>query len=315
MHVLVAGASGVIGQKLLPLLISAGHQVSLLARAGGRVERLRATGATVITGDALDRQDVLRAVDQARPEAIVNMLTAIPTTVNPKRLSKDFVQTNLLRTQGTANLIEAGRRVGVRRMISQGLAYAYEPSAAGPADESAPLWRRPPKQFAPVLAALQEMERRTVDTGGLVLRFGHLYGAGSIYAVDGSLVAQVRARKIPVVGGGTAVFSFTHAHDAATAVVAALDSGTGGALNIVDDDPAPVNQWLPGLAGILGVELPSAVPALLARVAIGGWGVAYMTRLRGADNARARLVLDWRPRYASWREGFAAELSGKSMAL
>jgi len=315
MHVLVAGASGVIGQKLLPLLVSAGHQVSLLARAGGRVERLRATGATVITGDALDRQDVLRAVDQARPEAIVNMLTAIPAMVNPRRLSKDFAQTTLLRTQGTANLIEAGRRVGVGRMISQGLAYAYEPSAAGPADESAPLWRRPPKQFAPVLAALQEMERRTVDTGGLVLRFGHLYGPGSIYAADGSLVAQVRARKLPVVGGGTAVFSFTHAHDAATAVVAALDSGTGGALNIVDDDPAPVNQWLPGLAGILGVELPSAVPALLARVAIGGWGVAYMTRLRGADNARARLVLDWRPRYASWREGFAAELSGKSMAL
>lgn len=315
MRVLVAGGSGVVGQKLLPLLVSAGHEVFVLARESKRAERLGEARVSTVTGDALDPEEVRRAVDQAGPEVIVNMLTAIPAALNPRRLSRDFAQTNLLRTRGTANLIEAGGRAGVRRVISQSLAYAYEPHDAAPADEDTPFWNRPPRQFVPVLAALKELERRTTDAGGLVLRLGHLYGPGSIYAADGSFVAQVRAGKVPVVGGGTAVFSFVHAHDVATAIVAAVDKDASGALNIVDDDPVPVSQWLPGLAEILGAKRPAAAPALFARMVVGSWGVAYMTRLRGADNARAKLALDWRPRYASWREGFAAELAGKTVAI
>lgn len=315
MRVLVAGASGVIGHELLPLLVAAGHEVVALARESERAKRLGDTRVSIVTGDALDPEAVRRAVDQAGPEVIVNMLTAIPAALNPRRLSKDFAQTNLLRTRGTANLIEAGERSGVQRVISQSLAYAYEPHGAALADEDTPLWSRPPRQFMPVLAALKELERRTTDAGGLVLRLGHLYGPGSIYAADGSFVAQVRAGKVPVVGGGTAVFSFAHAHDVATAIVAAVDKDASGALNIVDDDPVRVNQWLPGLAEILGARTPAAAPALFARMAVGSWGVAYMTRLRGADNARAKLALDWRPRYASWHDGFTAELAGKAMAI
>lgn len=141
-----------------------------------------------------------------------------------------------------------------------------------------------------------------------MLRFGHLYGPGSIYAVDGSFTDQVRVGKVPLVGGGTAVFSFTHSHDAATAIAAALDKDITGALNIVDDDPSPMGEWLPFLADLLGQRPPRKVPAALARIAAGRWGVAFMTRLRGADNARAKLRLDWRPRYPSWRVGFPAEL-------
>jgi nucleoside-diphosphate-sugar epimerase len=308
MRVLVAGATGVVGRRLVPILSSAGHEVYGLARSARRATEMERTGARIVIGDALDRGAVAQAVQEAAPDAIINMLTAIPHTVNPKRLAKDFEMTNRLRTEGTANLLAAARTTGVSRVIAQGLAYAYDPSGSSPANEDEPLWRDPPKQFAPVLAALQDLEGQTTEAGGLVLRFGHLYGPGSIYAPDGSFVQAVRKGKIPLVGGGNATFSFTHAHDAATAVVAALDKDASGVLNIVDDEPAPMHVWLPYLAGLLDAKQPKGAPAAIAKLAVGGWGVAFMSKLRGADNARAKLTLDWRPRYASWREGFAEEL-------
>jgi nucleoside-diphosphate-sugar epimerase len=304
MRVLVAGATGVIGRRLVPILTAAGHDVVGLARS-----RDRATpDPAIVVADALDREALTRAVRDAAPDAVVNMLTAIPAETNPRRLAADFAVTNRLRTEGTRNLIEAAERAGARRIIAQGLAYAYQP-APGHADEDAPLWTDgTPRQFAPVLAALMELERNTTAAGGLVLRFGHLYGPGSMYAADGSFLKGVRAGKVPLVGGGHAVFSFTHAEDAATAVVAALDKDVSGALNVVDDAPVPLYEWLPAVAEILKAPAPKKAPAALARLAVGGWGVAYMNRLRGADNARARLRLDWRPRHRSWEDGFAAEL-------
>ncbi|WP_026411130.1 NAD-dependent epimerase/dehydratase family protein [Actinomadura oligospora] len=308
MRVLVAGATGVIGSRLVPVLGAVGHDVIGLARSAEAGRPLRAAGAEVATADALDRDGLIRAVRDARPDAVVNMLTAIPADLNPRRLAADFALTNRLRTEGARNLVDAARAAGADRIIAQGLAYAYQPGE-GAADEDAPLWaEHTPKQFVPVLDALRELERVTVGAGGLVLRLGHLYGPGSVFASDGSLVRQVRAGKMPVVGGGGAVFSFTHAGDVATAVTAALDKDVTGVLNVVDDEPAPVAEWLPGLARILGAPAPGKAPAALARLAVGGWGVAYMTRLRGADNTRARLRLDWRPRHPSWRDGFAAEL-------
>ncbi|MFD0900393.1 NAD-dependent epimerase/dehydratase family protein [Actinomadura sediminis] len=308
MRVLVAGATGVIGGRLVPLLTAVGHEVTGLVRPGGDTAALTAAGARVAVADALDRDGLRAAVRQAAPDAVVNMLTAIPAEIDPKRLARDFAATNRLRTEGTANLIDAADGA---RIIGQGLAYAYQPGE-GPADEDAPLWRTgTPRQFAPVLDALVELERLTLRADGLVLRLGHLYGPGSAYAADGSFVRGVRAGKVPLVGGGHAVFSFTHADDVAAAVAAALDKpDVTGVLNVVDDHPAPMSEWLPRLAGILGAPAPKRAPAALARMAVGGWGVAFTTRLRGADNSRARLRLDWRPRYASVTEGFAAELGG-----
>jgi nucleoside-diphosphate-sugar epimerase len=304
MRVLVAGATGVIGSRLVPLLTAVGHDVIALARPGGRIQQLEQAGGEVAVADALDRAALTRAVRDAAPEAVVNMLTAIPGEINPRRLARDFAMTNRLRTEGTRNLINAANEAGAGRIISQGLAYAYDPGQ-GLADEDAPLWRNPPRQFAPVLGALVELERLTTEAGGLVLRFGHLYGPGSMYAADGSFVHQVRAGKVPIVGKGASVFSFTHAHDAATAIVSALDKEATGVLNVVDDTPTPMHEWLPALANLLGAPAPKHAPAALARLAVGGWGVAFMNELRGADNARARLRLDWRPRYASPADGFA----------
>lgn len=309
MRVLVAGATGVIGRRLLPQLAAAGHEVVGLARSVGAHTR---PDATVVAVDALDRVAVERAVRDAAPDAVVNMLTAIPAAIDPRRLVRDLAATNALRTEGTRHLMGAADRVGVRRVVAQGLAYAYDPDGPTPADEDTPLWRRPPRPFVPVLAALRELERRTADAGGTVLRLGHLYGPGTVYADDGSFTRQVRAGKVPLVGGGTATFSFTHADDVAAAVVATLACdrvGRGEVLNVVDDHPAPMSEWLVHLASLLGAPTPKAVPTLLARPVVGPWGVAFMTRLRGADNARAKARLGWAPRYPSWRTGFAAELA------
>ncbi|MEV6824067.1 NAD(P)-dependent oxidoreductase [Amycolatopsis sp. NPDC051102] len=305
MKVLVAGATGVVGGRVVPLLAAAGHEVLALVRPGRDRTPLAAAGAEVLVADALDRDAVRAAVGRAAPDAVVNLLTAIPPAPDPKHLARDLAATGRLRTEGTRNLLDAA---GEARVISHGLAYGYQPDD-GPAGEDAPLWRAgPPPQFAPVLAALMELERLTTRAGGLVLRLGHLYGPGTAYAGDGAFTRQVRAGKVPLAGGGHAVFSFTHADDAAAAVVAAVDRDlVSGVLNIVDDDPAPLHEWLPGLARLLGAPAPRKIPAAFARPAVGSWGVAFLNRLRGADNARARLRLGWRPRFPSAADGFAAE--------
>ncbi|NED99152.1 NAD-dependent epimerase/dehydratase family protein [Phytoactinopolyspora halotolerans] len=307
MRVLVAGATGVIGRQLLPLLIQAGHDVVALARTPMRPDM----GYDVVLADALDRKATASAVDKAEPDAVVHLLTAIPKQLNPKRLASEFAVTNRLRTEGTANLVDAARAAGDTRVIAQGLAYAYRPSGAQPADEDTAFWTDGPKQFRPVVEALIEHERITRDADGLVLRFGHLYGPGSAYAPDGHFTRQVRAGKVPIVGGGDSVFSFTHARDAATAVVAALASPLTGALNIVDDNPTPIRTWLPEMAALLGSAAPKKAPAWLARTAVGSWGVAFMTSLSGADNARARAQLGWSPDYPSWQQGFTAGLADR----
>jgi nucleoside-diphosphate-sugar epimerase len=308
MRVLVAGATGVIGRQLVPLLTASGHEVVAVSRTDARSGAAKAAGAKVVLADLLDAAAVGQAVRDASPDAIVHVATAIPAALNPKTLAKQFEPTNQLRTVGTRNLIAAAKGAGNPKVIAEGLAYAYDPAGRDAAHEDAKLWVDPPKQFAPVLAALVDMEKQLSDAGGLSLRFGHLYGPGSIYAADGSFAWGVKAGKVPLVGGGPSVFSFTHSYDAATAIAAALDKDVKGVLNVVDDDPARMSEWLPYLAELLGAKKPKGAPAMVAKMAVGDWGIAFMTRLRGADNSRAKRSLGWRPRYASWREGFAAEL-------
>jgi nucleoside-diphosphate-sugar epimerase len=309
MRVFVAGASGVLGRALLPALTAAGHEVIGLVRSGAAGRTVAALGVRVEQADAMDRSAVRRSMRRTRPDAVVDLLTAIPAEIYPKRMARDFAQTNRLRTEGTGILLDAAEETGAQRIITEGLAYVYDPDGPGLADEDSAFWPRPPAQFAPNVAALIELEQRTRQANGLVVRLGHLYGPGSIYATDGSFTSQVRSGKLALVGGGTSVFSFIHAHDAATAITAALQRDIGGALNIVDDDPAPMSEWLPLLADLVGARPPRNVPKALARIVSGSWGVTYMTRLRGASNDRARRRLGWEPSYSSWRAGFAAELA------
>ena len=289
MRVLVAGSTGVIGRQLTPLLQGAGHEVIGMSRNG------QASDHKVVKADALDRDQVAAAMRTAKPDAIVHILTAIPANLNPRKIGAEMAMTNRLRTEGTRNLFDAARGMGIERVIAEGVAYIYQP-ASGPADEDAPLWTRDMPQVRPVVDALVEMERQTAEMNGLVLRFGHLYGPGSMFAHGGTFIEQIKSGRVPLVGGGHGVFSFTHARDAAMAILAGLDKDVSGALNIVDDTPAPLYEWLPTVASVLGVKNPRALPTWLARLAVGPYGVAFMNELRGADNARARLHARLAPR-------------------
>jgi nucleoside-diphosphate-sugar epimerase len=302
MRILLAGATGVIGRQTVPILTGAGHQVTGLARTPTRLP-----DTEVVAADALDPAAVADAVRAAAPDVIVHMLTAIPDPVDPRHLAREMAPTNRLRTQGTANLLAAASGA---RVITQGVAYAYDPAGSPVKDEDAPLWRDPPTQFAPVVAALRNLERRVTWAGGLVLRLGHLYGPGTSYASGGGLTRRLRAGRIPLIGAGASMFSFIHAHDAATAILAAIEHPeVRGTLNIVDDQPTLAHDWLPEMAAMLGAPTPRHVPAWLARLFVGGWGVAYMTGLAGASNTRARQQLDWKPTYSNWRDGLTADLA------
>ncbi|PZG12874.1 NAD-dependent epimerase/dehydratase family protein [Nonomuraea aridisoli] len=278
MRVLVAGATGVVGRQLVPLLASVGHEV------------------VPFTADLLDREASVRAVRRAAPDAVVHLATRVPAAINPRTFARDFAVTNRLRGEGTRNLLEAA---GGARVITQSLAYVYRPGAE-PAGEDEPLWDDAPAPFQPSLRALIELERLTGERGGLALRFGHLTGPGTHYDTDGSMTRQVADGRLPILGDGGSVFSFTHVHDAATAIVAALDRQVTGVLNVVDDHPVPMREWVPAYAARLGGPAPKRLPVFMARLFAGAWGVAFMTRLRGAANHRARLWLNWRPAHPSF---------------
>ncbi len=309
MRVFLAGATGVIGRPLVPALIAAGHQVTGMTRSPEKVSALRAAGAEAVVADALDAEAVMSAVSSARPEAIIHELTAIPQRLDPRRLERDFALNDRLRSEGTRHLVAAAQEHGVARILAQSIAFAYEPGPAGTVHgEDDPLIAHPAKQFRRSARALEELERTVLAAGGLVLRYGYFYGPDCGISKTGAMRDDVLRRRLPIVGGGGGVWSFVHIDDAARATVAALSRGEPGPYNIVDDDPAPVSEWLPALAHTLGAKRPHRVPAFLARMLAGEYGVAVMTSAQGASNARARAELSWAPRYPSWREGFAAAL-------
>jgi len=305
MRVFLAGATGVIGRPLVSQLLTAGHEVIGLTRSEERAQELRGQDAEPVVCDALDGDRLIESVVKAKPDAIIHQLTAIPHQIQPRRLARQFEQTNRLRTEATRNLIGAARQAGSSKILAQSISFAYQPVGGPVKAEEDPLWIDPPAAFAPVLHAIVDLERQVERTEfGIVLRYGYLYGPGTAYARDGSIAYGVSQRQFPVVGNGAGIFSFIHVEDAAAATVAALDRGAAGVYNIVDDEPAPVCVWLPFYAEVLGAPPPRRVPKLLARLVVGRYGVHMMTELRGASNAKAKANLGWSPRYLSWRDGF-----------
>jgi nucleoside-diphosphate-sugar epimerase len=310
MRVFVAGATGALGRYLVPGLVAAGHEVTAATRTPGKVAQLREAGAEPVVVDGLDREAVIAAVQAVAPEVILHEMTALAGMRSLRRPDRQFAVTNELRTRGTDNLLAAAARAGTRRFIAQGYAGAGpDRPSAGPlkTEEDPPDWR-PIRSARQGPAAIRHVEE-AVPAGapeGIVLRYGSFYGPGA----SDFLLDMLRKRQVPVIGGGTGVWSFIEITDAAAATLAAVDRGAPGLYNVVDDDPAPVAEWLPYLARVAGAKPPLRVPAWAGRLLAGEFVVAQMTTSRGSSNEKARKELGWEPRYASWREGFRAWVSG-----
>ncbi|HEX4660904.1 MAG TPA: NAD(P)-dependent oxidoreductase [Streptosporangiaceae bacterium] len=301
MRVFVAGASGAIGTRLVPQLIAHGHEVIGTFRSAGNAQRLRALGAEPVGLDLLDARAVRKAVLEAEPQAIIHQATALANARFGRSLDRTFGPTNRLRTEGTDALLAAAREAGVRRFVAQSFAsYRYAREGGPVKTENDPLDPRPPASARETNAAMRYLDQAVTDAGGLALRYGCFYGASN----DG-LAGPVRNRQFPVVGDGGGISSFIHLDDAAAATVLALEHGAAGVYNIVDDEPAPMRDWLPALASALGAKPPRHVPGWLARLLMGN-GLAMMTESRGASNAKAKGELGWTLRYPSWRQGFTA---------
>ena len=307
MKVFLAGATGAIGKQLVPQLVQAGHEVTGMTRSRDKADLVRSLGARPVVADALDPEAVGRAVSEAEPDAIVHELTAIPPQLDMRNIDRSFALTNRLRTEGTGHLLSAARAAGVERFVAQSFAGWPYAAEGGPVkSEDDPLDPNPPANIAQTLAAIRHLEQAVTEAGGIVLRYGGFYGPGTNMSVDppGEMVEMIRGRKVPLVGDGGGVWSFVHVEDAAAATVKAPERGEPGIYNVVDDEPAPVSEWLPGIASAVGAKPPRRVPRAIARLLAGEAAVRMMTESRGASNAKAKSELGWRPRYPSWREGF-----------
>jgi nucleoside-diphosphate-sugar epimerase len=307
MRVLVVGATGVIGRQLVPQLIAAGDQVSATTRSLGKVAGLRAAGADPFVVDGLDATAVGAAVAQAEPEVIVHEMTAIPAKLSLRKFDQAFAPTNALRTAGVDHLLAAATAQGVRRVVVQ--SYAGWPggrSGAPVKTESDPLDPDPPAAQRASMAAIQHLERAVsaAPLEGVALRYGSLYGPGA----SDIMVSMLKRRQVPMIGNGAGIWSFLHVTDAAGATVAAVHGGPPGVYNIVDDDPAPVAEWLPVLARAAGAPAPLHVPAWLGQLAGGSAAVSMMTQIRGSANGKAKRELGWKLVWPSWRLGFVTGL-------
>jgi 2-alkyl-3-oxoalkanoate reductase len=314
MKIFVAGATGALGRRLVPLLRAAGHEVAGLTRSPAKVGLLRSMSATPAVADALDPFAMRNVVQGEKPEVVVHELTSIKK-VDLRNFDQGFAATNRLRTEGTDNLLAAGRAAGVRRFIAQSFAGWSFAREGGPVKtEEDPLDPNPPASFRRTLEAIRYLEFAvTGETRleGLVLRYGSFYGPGTAISEQGWMVNDIRKRRVPVIGGGTGVWSFIHIDDAARFTFAAITRGAPGIHNIVDDDPAPVSEWLPALAETLGAKPPRRIPAWIARLMIGD-AVVFMTDVRGASNAKAKRAFGVNLIWPSWRDGFKGGLGDPS---
>jgi nucleoside-diphosphate-sugar epimerase len=308
MKVFVAGATGAMGRQLVPRLVAAGHEVVGMTRSEAKQQAVYDLGATPVIADALDPGQVADAVARAQPDVIVHQLTAI-VGLDMRHFDRDFAMTNRLRTEGTDHLLSAGRVVGVRRFVAQSYtSWPYARTGGLVKGEEDPLDPTPPREMIESLAAIRHLEAAVSGaewTEGIVLRYGAFYGPGTSMSPGGEQFEMVRKRKLPVVGNGAGVWSFVHIGDAAEATVQAVERGHRGIYNEVDDDPAPVAEWLPALAEKLGAAKPWRVPRFVGRLLAGEAGAVMMTEVRGASNAKAKRELGWQPRHPSWRQGFA----------
>jgi 2-alkyl-3-oxoalkanoate reductase len=308
MRVFVAGAAGAIGRRLVPQLVARGHEVTGATRSQDKLDDLRALKADAVIMDGLDAAAVNEAVRRAAPDAIVHQMTALAGTANMRRFDRWFAGTNELRTRGTDHLLAAAQETGVRRFIAQSYTGWTNPATGGPVKtEDDALDPHPLGAQQQTLEAIRHVEEtvQAAPLEGVVLRYGNFYGPGA----SDAMVDLIRKRRLPLVGDGGGIWSWIHVDDAAGATLAAVERGAPGGYNITDDDPAPVSEWLPYLADVVGAKPPMRVPKWLALPIAGAVPVRWMTEGRGSSNEKAKRELDWQLKWPSWREGFRQALT------
>jgi len=312
MKVFVAGATGAVGKHLVPLLVECGFEVTGMTRTPEKQDLVRELGAEPAVADGLDRAAVIDAVMRAEPDVLIHQMTDLTGLKSFKNFDKEFAVTNRLRTEGTQHLLEAARAAGARRFIAQSYgSWIYQANGTGPKTEEDPLDPDPPSRQRRSMEAIRRLEAivaGATDIQGIALRYGSFYGPGTGLEHDGELARLVEKRRFPIIGDGAGIWSFMHVHDAAAVAVAAVENGGPGIYNASDDEPVAVADWLPALTRALGAKPPRRVPVWLGRLAAGEVGVSMMTRIPGQSNAKAKRDLRWRPRYPSYREGFAEGL-------
>ena len=303
-RVFVAGGSGALGRRLVAQLVAQGHDVTATTTSEQKLRLLEELGAEAVVMDGLDAASVGEAVAAAAPDTVVNQMTALSAAhagrPNLRKAERFFAMTNRLRSEGNDHLLAAAAATGVSHFVAQSHASMNGVRTGG--------WVKTeddPLEELEGTKALNHMEGAVVEAGGAVLRYGGFYGPG---ATDDQ-VELVRKRLLPLVGGGTGYFSWVHLDDAASATVRAVGQKASGVFNIVDDEPAPVSDWLPYLAECLGAKPPRRIPAWLARLLAGEMAVGMMTEGRGFSNAKAKWELGWELRYPSWRQGFKEGLA------
>lgn len=313
MRVFVAGATGVIGRPLVRMLSERGHVVTGMTRSPERAQTIRSAGGEPVVCNALDGEALRAAVGGARPEAIVHLLTALPARLEPRKYKTQLASTNRIRQEGTRNLIAAAQRSGAFRIVAESVAFMYAPGTDWVCDENAPLALGAGPPVHDAVAAITHLERQMLEVEGVVLRYGFLYGPGTAFAPDGFYAELARKRRFAMIGSGEGRWSFIHTDDAASATVAAVEHGPPGVYNIVDDEPAPVRDWLPAFAEAVGAKPPLHAPLWIGRLLAGSAGIAAMTTQRGASNAKAKRELGWSPERSSWRQGFTANGLGADL--
>ena len=303
----MAGATGAIGRRLVPRLFEAGHQVTAITRSEAKLAELRNVGAEPVLCDVFDARRLRIVVARAEPDAVINQLTDLPQSLNPRKLGEYYAANNRVRREGTQNLLSAALGARVRRFVMQGAAYWYAQTGGPVKTEDAPLYLDAPPPIGPAVETIRHVEEAVLSAGGIegiVLRYGMFYGPGTWYAKDGDVGRQVKKRRYPIIGQGEGVYSFVHVDDAAAATVAALEGARPGVYNVVDDEPASATEWMPVYAEALGAKRPPRVPVFVARLLAGKALVEWMLGLRGASNEKIKKELGWNPRYESWRRGF-----------
>jgi nucleoside-diphosphate-sugar epimerase len=304
--VLLAGASGAIGRPLVRRLVAAGHDVVGLTRRPERAREVDAAGGRGVVCDVIDRAATLALADEVRPDVVMDQTTALPQRYDPRKMWKFYEGMVDLRLRGTPNLVEAAQRTEAR-IAFQSVAFMYAPNGNGrlATEDDPPYEEGAPFPWDLALPAIIALERRVLDLGGLVLRYGMFYGPGTHFAEGGQMHHDVRKRRMPIVGGGHGTFSFVHVEDAAAATVLALERGTTGILNVVDDEPIAMREWVPAYARAIGASRPLRVPAWPVRRMM-PLATHWATAMPGASNERARTELGWKPERPTVRQGFAA---------